>query len=152
LVKFAFDTNLYIRSIREAEFGVRLRDFYARHSPRMHLCSVVVHELLIGANSPERIRDIHDTIVDPAEKKNRIITPTHSAWDRSAQALSALAVKHRMELGKISRSLVNDALIAASCAEAGVTLLTDNLHDFKRLSERIPVRFAQPWPMDSEEI
>lgn len=151
-MKFAFDTNLYIRSIRDAEFGANLRDFYARHSPRMHLCSVVIHELLIGASSPQKIRSIHEEIVDPAEKKNRIITPTHSAWDRSAQALSALAPKYGIERGKISRSLVNDALIAASCAEAGVTLLTDNLHDFKRLSERIPVRFAQPWPMESNGI
>jgi predicted nucleic acid-binding protein len=148
VVKFAFDTNLYVRAIRDAGFGEQLKEFYQRHSPRLHLSSVVLHELLVGAGTPAKARAIREDVARPAAVRERIVTPSHAAWDRAAEALNALSVKYGLERRTLSRSLVNDALIAASCAEAGVTLLTDNLHDFERLSERIPVRFARPWTME----
>jgi predicted nucleic acid-binding protein len=41
---------------------------------------------------------------------------------------------------------MNDALLAASCREAGVVLVTRNLADFQRIAQVEPVRFQEPWP------
>ena len=146
MVKYALDTNLYIRAIRDAAFGAEVESFYARHSPRIHLSSVVFHELLVGANSPVRAREVRAEIARPIEKKNRIVTPSHAAWDKAGEVLSLLAERHGMQRSSMPRAFVNDTLIAVSCAEAGVTLLTDNVGDFERLKPFVAFRFSRPWP------
>jgi predicted nucleic acid-binding protein len=65
-------------------------------------------------------------------------------------ALGGLASKHGIERGRMPRSLINDALLAVTCIEAGVVLLTDNTRDFKHLREFLPVRYVQPWPQVTE--
>jgi len=48
-------------------------------------------------------------------------------------------------------SLLNDALIAASCREQGITLITKD-GDFKRLAPFVRgFRYASPWPMAAAE-
>ena len=39
-MKYALDTNLYVRAIREQAFNAELADFFARHAPRTLLSSV----------------------------------------------------------------------------------------------------------------
>jgi predicted nucleic acid-binding protein len=146
VVKYALDTNLYIRSVRDDAFRAELKAFQASYAPQVHLSTVVFHEIHVGASSAAHARDIEDSFSRFGDLPQRIVTPSHAAWLRAGEALSALATRQGMERSRIPRALVNDALIATSCLEAGVTLLTDNLYDFERLAEHIPLRFAPPWP------
>jgi predicted nucleic acid-binding protein len=149
-VKYALDTNLYIRAIRERSSAAELADFFARHSPRTFLSSIVFHEIVIGAGSPSRLREIELDIGRPFLKAGRVFTPSHRAWVHGAEALAKLAFSYGLDRSKLPRSFVNDVLIAASCAEAGVTLVTDNVRDFARIGSVLRFEFAAPWPGSSE--
>jgi hypothetical protein len=37
-------------------------------------------------------------------------------------------------------------LLALSCREAGIVLVTDNAHDFKRIPYVVAFDFVKPWP------
>jgi hypothetical protein len=50
------------------------------------------------------------------------------------------------DCGKLPPSFVDDVLIAASCAESGVTLVTDNTRDFGRIGAVLRFGVAAPWP------
>jgi predicted nucleic acid-binding protein len=145
-VKYALDTNLYIRAIRERPFAAELADFLARHSPQTFLSSIVLHEIVIGAGSPTRLREIEVELGRPFLKTRRVFTPSHRAWVHGAEALAKLAFDYGLDRSKLPRSFVNDVLIAASCAEAGVTLVTDNLRDFARIGSVLRFGFTAPWP------
>jgi predicted nucleic acid-binding protein len=151
-VKYALDTNLYIRAIRERAFATELTAFFARHAPRTFLSSIVLHEIVIGAGSPTRLREIEGDIGRPFLKAGRVFTPSHRAWIRGGEALAKLAIGYGLDRNKLPRSFVNDVLIAASCAEAGVTLVTDNIRDFTRIGAVLRFGFTAPWPESSESV
>lgn len=52
----------------------------------------------------------------------------------------------KRQLRTISKSLVNDYLLAASCLESGVILVTRNVADFEAIGRYIKVKFTKPWP------
>lgn len=52
-------------------------------------------------------------------------------------------------LGSVARGLVNDVLLAVSCREAGVTLVTGNARDFSRIARVFRFEFVGPWPTPS---
>jgi predicted nucleic acid-binding protein len=151
-VKYALDTNLYIRAIRERAFGAELADFFAHHSPRTFLSSVVLHEIVIGAGSPERLGEFERQIGRPFMRTGRVFTPSHRAWEQAAAGLAKLAFTYGLDRSKLPRSFVNDVLIAASCAEAGVTLVTDNSRDFERIGAVVRFGFTSPWPGSSKTV
>ena len=150
-MKYALDTDLYIRAIREPVFGAELADFHARHAPRTFLSSVVFHEIVVGALSPAKLVEIKTWIGRPFLKTGRAFTPSHRAWAQAAEALTALASRYGLDRGKLPRSFVNDVLIATSCRESGVTLVTDNTRDFERIQSVVRFEFALPWPSADEE-
>jgi predicted nucleic acid-binding protein len=82
--------------------------------------NLYVHALEVGGSS-EAVIDWVERATRPVTASRRVITPTHAAWKRSGTALSRLASERHMERRTIQRSLVNDALIAATCRENGVT-------------------------------
>jgi len=47
----------------------------------------------------------------------------------------------------VSKSFGNDVLLALSCREAGLVLVTDNRRDFERIARVAPFDFVDPWPM-----
>ena len=47
----------------------------------------------------------------------------------------------------MSKSFGNDVLLALSCREAGLVLVTDNGRDFERIARVVPFDFVAPWPM-----
>ena len=58
-------------------------------------------------------------------------------WTQTGRVLSRLAAKYDYErIGK--GRLTNDALIAMSAARLGITVVTANARDFKRLAEFRP--------------
>jgi len=145
-VKYALDTNLYVRAIREQAFTAELADFFARHAPRTFLSSVVMHEIVVGAGSAAKLQQVEAAIGRPFRRTGRVFTPSHQAWVQGAEAVAKLALQYGLERGKLPRSFVNDVLIAASCAEAGVTLVTDNLRDFARIGAVLRFEHTAPWP------
>jgi hypothetical protein len=64
----------------------------------------------------------------------------------SADAIARLARKTMRDLRTLPKSLINDYLLAASCREAGTTLITENLADFTEIRQYVTVDYRAPWP------
>jgi predicted nucleic acid-binding protein len=77
------------------------------------------------------------------------VTPTYAAWKLSGAVLAELSRSEGLELHRLSRSFVNDVLLAVSCRESGLTLVTDNRGDFARIRRVIAFDFVTPWPRPS---
>lgn len=144
-MKFALDTNLYVRAFRSPADASALGGFYEKYTPRLFLSSVVLHELEVGGSAEAVVEWIANT-ARPLARSRRVVTPSHLAWRRSGAALSELAQKNGLDRSRMPRSLVNDVLIAASCREAGVTLVTDNTRDFELIQSVFAFEFIEPWP------
>lgn len=147
MTRYIFDTNVYIRAWRDT--GARhleLDDFFQRHVTLTYLSSVVYHELLVGATGPAMARDLSSHLAEPFLRTKRVIAPSHRAWTVAAQAITDLAQTGGLERRNLPRGFANDALIAASCREHGLTLVTENERDFRQLQQRIDFSFVAPWP------
>lgn len=144
--KYVLDTNLYVRAFRSREGAAALQEYLASFTPSTYLSSVVLHELLVGASTPTKARDIQRFIADPLVRVGRFVTPSHAAWEAAGEGIAAMARRERRALRHVPKSLVTDYLLAASCREAGVTLLTENTVDFEEISRYLTVSFEAPWP------
>jgi predicted nucleic acid-binding protein len=65
LKKYALDTNLYILTIRDPGAAAELQSFYSTFAPGTYLSSVVLHELLVGATSVAKAREIRVAMAEP---------------------------------------------------------------------------------------
>jgi predicted nucleic acid-binding protein len=142
--RYAVDTNLYIDALRTAEGLAALKAFDARRTAYLVMSAVVAHELRAGVRTPAAIGQIEDGVIGPFERRGRLITPSFQAWKEGGRVLSSLVGKG--EWSEVSRSLVNDVLMAMSCREAGVVLLTRNVRDFERIARVRKFDFVPPWP------
>jgi predicted nucleic acid-binding protein len=91
-------------------------------------------------------RDLSTHVAQPFLRTKRVITPSHKAWAIAAQAITELVRTSGLDRPNLPRGFANDALIAASCRENGLTLVTENERDFRQLQERIDFSFLAPWP------
>ena len=57
-----------------------------------------------------------------------------------------MAVDEGLDVSRVSKAFGNDVLLALSCREAGVVLVTDNDRDFERIRRRVRFAFVGPWP------
>jgi predicted nucleic acid-binding protein len=144
--KYALDTNLYVRAFRNIEDAERLERFYSSFAPGVYLSSVVAHEILVGARSAAKRREVETAMARPFRRTRRVVTPSHSAWEEAGASLARLAEKDALDLRTVPKSFVNDMLLAASCRETGVVLVTDNLADFRRIRRLIRFQFVAAWP------
>ena len=144
--KYALDANLYVRAFRSKEFSAEVASFYEAFAPGCYLSSVVLHELVVGGQSQAKIRAVREKIARPFQRTGRVFTPSHGAWDAGAEGLALLAIRGKLDRRRVTRSFVHDALIAASCREAGITLVTENTGDFELLQTVLDFRFVEPWP------
>jgi predicted nucleic acid-binding protein len=144
--KYVLDTSLYVRAFRSVEAAAELEHFYTNFTPAIYLSSVVLHELLAGSNSPRKRRDIEEKIARPLNRVARLITPSHAAWEDAGILLSRMSLKEKLDLKRAPKSLVLDLLLASSCKEAGVILITENLKDFGRIRGYTSFEFTEPWP------
>jgi predicted nucleic acid-binding protein len=46
----------------------------------------------------------------------------------------------------LSKAFGNDVLLALSCREAGIILVTDNARDFARIARIVAFDLVRPWP------
>jgi predicted nucleic acid-binding protein len=51
-----------------------------------------------------------------------------------------------LEVGRLSEAFGNDVLLALSCREEGLVLVTDNRRDFERIERQAPFSFMDRWP------
>jgi predicted nucleic acid-binding protein len=144
--RFVLDSNLYIEGIRESSRAGALAEFTLAVLPQIVLHAVVVQELLAGAVSEAARSKVYRDLVGPFERRGRILTPTYHSWRRSGEIVSALVERGILSVGGIARSFPNDAVIAASCREQGVTLITRNRRDFERIRKVEQFDFVEPWP------
>ncbi len=143
--KYALDTNLLVRAFRSDEDYEQARRFHATFSPFLYLSAVVVQELRAGAR-PSELRALSTSVFAPFERRGRVFTPSYEAWKRAGATLAELVEQEGLELRSVSRSFVNDVVLAASCREAGIVLVTANLRDFTRIARVAPFDFVAPWP------
>jgi predicted nucleic acid-binding protein len=87
-----------------------------------------------------------ESVLDPFVRRRRVFAPSFQAWQDSGDILRTLAAGEGTEGGRVSKAFGNDVLLALSCREAGVTLVTSNRRDFARIRRVAPFEFVGPWP------
>ena len=109
-----------------------------------------MQELAAGARSADAVLGVQRGIFEPFERRQRVFAPSSAAFVESGRVLAASAAREGWQLLDEMPALLNDALIAASCREQGITLITRNGH-FKRLGPFVRgFRYAAPWPAADE--
>jgi predicted nucleic acid-binding protein len=144
--KYALDSNCYIDASREPASQAALAAFTAREAPRLYLSAVVAAELRAGARSSRDLRQLDEHVLAPFVRRGRVLTPSGAAWDALGLTLSQLRAKGTLDLATVPRGFVFDVLIAFSCREAGVVLITRNTRDMERIRSVFRFEFVAPFP------
>lgn len=147
MARFVVDTNVYIEAIRTDAGNEALADWQRQMGPHLYQHSIVAQEILAGAMDQAGWLEFHADWVKPFERRRRLLTPTHSAWIRSARMMVLLVEKGIKSPGGLTRGFRNDCLMAASAREDGFTIVTNSLSDFETITEIEPgFRYTPPWP------
>ena len=145
-MKYALDTNIFLDSFRDDEAEAELLTFLERALPSTFMSAVVMQELAAGARTPRAARELRRLVFEPFERRGRVFAPSAAALVESGRILAALAAREGWPLVDENPSLLNDALIAASCRERGIALVTKD-RDFMRLAPFVKgCRHFAPWP------
>lgn len=145
-MKYALDTNILIDGFRSEDGQRELMAFLTRALPVTFMSAVVMQELAAGARTPDAQRDLQRRIFDPFVKRRRVFAPSASAFVESGRTLALVAAREGWQLLNDNPSLLNDALIASSCRELGISLVTRDT-DFKRFEPFLKGwRTIAPWP------
>src|SRR5579863_10218529 len=126
-----FDSSIYINCFRGKQEGIAA---FRRSEPTapVWLSSVVLEELYAGASLKDQ--DAVERLERDFDKARRILVPNLTDWSKTGKVLARLAAKFDYE--QIGRGrLTNDALIATSAGRRGITVVTANAKDFRRLAE-----------------
>ena len=67
------------------------------------------------------------------DRAKRVLVPNLSDWTQTGKVLARVAAKYDEQIGR--GRLTNDALIAISAGRLGITVITANARDFKKLAE-----------------
>jgi len=141
--RYVVDTNLYVDALRSEEGRAALTAFHSAYAPFEHLSAVVAHELRAGVRGHSAIK-LERYVLSPFERRGRIVTPSYAAWKEAGRVLARLTAP--AQWANVTRSFVNDVLLAMSCREAGMVLVTNNVRDFTRIASVQPFDFVPPWP------
>ena len=150
-MKYALDTNIFVDGFRNEEAQAEVFVFLNRALPFTYLSAVVMQELAAGARTADAARHVQRGVFEPFERRQRVFAPSSAAFAESGRVLAAIAAREGWQLLTEKPSLLNDALIAASCRERGITLITRD-GDFTRLAPFVKgFRYAAPWPTAADE-
>jgi predicted nucleic acid-binding protein len=144
--KVLLDTNLFIQGFRDQEANASLQRFHQLFAPFEYLSAVVAQELRAGARSQHDRRLLERHILSLYRRRGRLVTPSAQAWEGSGDVLAELGRREGLNLSRLSKAFGNDVLLALSCREAGIVLVTDNAHDFERIARVVAFDFVKPWP------
>src|ERR1700693_6316664 len=126
-----FDSSIYISALRTGEDAALTLRGLAADAP-VWLSSVVLEELYAGVST--RARHAVERLERDFHRASRILVPNLRDWTQTGKVLARLAAKYDYE--QIGRGrLSNDALIAMSAGRLGITVITANARDFKKLAE-----------------
>lgn len=129
MAKYALDTNVVIDALNQPSELEAVTHFLTWALPHMYLSAIVTHELAAGA-SPGRQRTVlEQQLVGPFERRGRLFAPTTPAWRRAGELIA-------QGLRVSTPSALNDLLLALSCREAGISLITRD-RDFRRLTRHV---------------
>ncbi len=129
--RYALDTNIYIDALRTESGRTALAEFYDGFAPFVHFCAVVAHELRAGVRGADAER-LESGLIAPFERRGRLFTPSYRAWKEAGAVLAEIIGPKGWR--SVTRSFVNDVLLAMACRESGVTLVTSNVADFERIA------------------
>ena len=135
-----FDTSVYISALRQGDAALLLsrrasRKGEAQDRP-LWLSVVVLEELLVGARD-RRMKKLLSHLERDFERAGRLLVPLQSDWTASGQVLALIGEKYGYE--EVGRArMTNDALIAMSAARQGITVLTINDDDYRKIAEFRP--------------
>jgi predicted nucleic acid-binding protein len=145
-VKYTLDTNIYIDAFRDAVVEAALLRFLERALPFTFLSAVVMQELVAGARTQAQVRELERSVFQPFVRRRRVFAPMATAFVRSGRLIAAVAAREGWPAIHENSSLLNDALLAASCRDAGITLVTQD-SDFDRFTPFMKGwRHVHPWP------
>ena len=144
--KYVLDSNLFIRAFRDRQAEWELQTFHSLFAPFEFLSAVVAQELRAGVSSLKDRHALERNVLDPFARRGRVIAPSIQAWEKSGDLLAAMSWKEGLELAKVTKAFGNDILLALSCREAGMVLVTRNGRDFARISRYVPFDFTEGWP------
>lgn len=145
-MKYALDTNIFVDSFRDEAAEAELLAFLERALPFTFMSAVVMQELAAGARTPEAARELQRSVFRPFERRGRVFAPSGTAFVESGRVLAAVAAQEGWQRLDEHPSLLNDALIAASCREHGIALVTKDA-DFDRFDRFLRGwRHLAPWP------
>lgn len=146
MAKYTVDTNLWIDAFANEAADAALAAFLEHAAPRTHLHAVVVQELRAGASTPRQVHALESAVFGPFERRNRVFGPSLATFKECGRVLAALWKKDGVPFRDRPRSLVNDILIAASCREQGVVLITAD-RDFRLVAPFLRgFEHVTPWP------
>jgi predicted nucleic acid-binding protein len=138
---YALDTNVYVRALRERDRLVRLKRFLIRTGNRLRVNATVALELRAGARTLAQEQAIADLLAAYADRE-RVMVPSFDAYLQGGRVLASLAAHERVDIARAG-SLVNDVMVATSCREHGVRLVTENARDFTTIQRYVRgFRFA----------
>lgn len=148
-MKFTCDTNVLVDVLRDPSTDEGFQTFLNRFSYLTYLSSVVILELRAGARTAKQARVLERDVIQRFARVNRVFTPSADAFSTAGRLLASLATREGWT-ADAHPSLVHDALLAASCRESGVTLITGD-RDFGRFKGFLRGwRFVPPWPEVSQ--
>ena len=151
-MKYSLDTNIFIDGFRSERAQAEVLAFLNRALPFTYLSAVVMQELSAGVRSADAARELQRGVFDPFDRRHRVFAPSSAAFVASGRVVSVIAASEGWPSFDDKPSFLNDALIAASCREQGITLITRD-GDFKRLATFVKgFRYALPWPTPTANI
>jgi predicted nucleic acid-binding protein len=147
-VKYTCDTNVLVDVLRDPSAEEAFTVFLSRFSHLTYLSAIVILELRAGARTPGQAK-LLEGVVQRFARANRVFTPSADAFSAAGTLLATLANREGWT-ADVHPSLVYDALLAASCRESGITLITRD-RDFTRFKTVLRGwRFVAPWPEVSQ--
>lgn len=141
--KYALDSNVFIDAFRNDQRGAELEAFHAAFAPFEYLSAVVAMELRAGVRGTAATK-LEQHVLEPFERRGRVVTPSYAAWRAAGEVLAA--VRGRGDSRVMMTGFANDVLLALSCREAGITVVTSNRRDFERIARETDCDFVEPWP------
>lgn len=146
-MKYTLDTNIFVDAFHDKAAEAALEAFLERALPFTLLSAVVMQELAAGARTRDQARRLERLVFGPFERRGRVFAPSAAAFADGGWLLAKVAVREGWTTLRENPSLANDALLATSCRERGITLVTRD-GDFDRF---VPLlgrwRHVTPWPL-----
>ena len=145
-MKYTLDTNIYIDAFRDVAAEAALVRFLERALPFTFLSAVVMQELAAGARTAAQRRELERSVFGPFVRRGRVFTPSAIAFVESGRLIADVAAREGWNAVRQNSSLLNDALLATSCREQGIVLVTSD-SDFDRFASLLEDwRAVRPWP------